>query len=217
MNECLAPMVRDYRLLLEEVDAWFSRCAAAFPDQIACAGGCSGCCRGLFDITLLDAALLRSAFDALDESRRRGVLTKARRVAKELQGQWHGFGPPFVLNDLPHGEWTAMPQETPCVLLSEQGRCLLYEARPMTCRLHGLPHIDLTQEVFENDFCTLNFTSADPFALPELRWEFRRLFERELALFQRFTHALFGAPRNELDTFIPTALLIDFGALSGNR
>ncbi len=203
-------IVQEYRRLLEEVDAWFVRCLAAVPGQIACTSGCSGCCRGLFDITLLDAALLRSAFGSLEKPRREEVARKANRIAKELQTRWSGFGPPYLLNALPHDEWMQMPQEFPCVLLNDEGRCLLYEARPMTCRLHGLPHIDGSGEVFESDFCTLNFPTADPLVLSELRWEFRRLFERELALFQQFTGNLLGAPRNEFDTFIPTALLIDF-------
>jgi hypothetical protein len=49
--------------------------------------------------------------------------------------------------------------------------------------------------------------------LPELRWEFRRTFEEEIRLFRTFTARLLGAPVNELDTFIPTALLIDFGGI----
>jgi Fe-S-cluster containining protein len=214
MSPSAREILRDYRRLLEEVDAWFSRCRLRSADQMVCGSGCSGCCRGLFDITLLDAALLNSAFGSLEEPLRQTALEKAVRIGENLQGRWMGFASPYVLNDLPHDEWTQMEDDTPCVLLNDEGQCLLYEARPMTCRLHGLPHIDLSGEIFEADFCTLNFTGTDPLVLPQLRWEFRRLFERELALFQKFTHLLLGSPRNELDTFIPTALLIDFGSFS---
>ena len=109
-----------------------------------------------------------------------------------------------------------MPEEdaTPCPLLGEDGCCLVYAWRPMTGRLHGLPNIDLSGESFSDECWTLNFPDADPLALPELRWSFRRTFAAEMQLFGEFTIALFGAPRNEVDTFIPLALLMDWEDLS---
>jgi hypothetical protein len=44
----------------------------------------------------------------------------------------------------------------------------------------------------------------------ELRWEFNALFREELQIFRELTFKLFEHRVNELDTFIPTALLIDF-------
>ena len=59
-------ILKKYGALLAEVDAWFKRCMEAFPAEIACRSGCSECCRGLFDITLLDACYLKYGFDRLD-------------------------------------------------------------------------------------------------------------------------------------------------------
>jgi Fe-S-cluster containining protein len=212
----VSAILDDYRVLLETVDAWFSRCLETAGRHIQCRPGCSGCCRGLFDISLMDAALLRRGFELLPETVRIPVLAKARERLKELQERWPGFGPPYLLNHLPDEEWTEMPEEdaTPCPLLGEDGRCLVYAWRPMTCRLHGLPNIDLSGESFSDEWCTLNFAAADPLALPELRWSFRRAFAAEMQLFGEFTARLFGAPRNEVDTFIPLALLMDWEDLS---
>jgi Fe-S-cluster containining protein len=206
----------DYRALLETVDAWFTRCMGTAGRSIQCRPGCSGCCRGLFDITLMDAALLRRGFDLLPERVRAPVSAKAQTRLSELQERWPGFGPPYLLNHLPDAAWTEMPEEdaTPCPLLGEDGRCLVYAWRPMTCRLHGLPNIDLSGESFSDACCTLNFADADPLSLPELRWIFRRTFEAEMHLFGEFTTCLLGAPCNELDTFIPLALLMDWEDLS---
>ena len=213
----LSAILDDYRALLETVDAWFARCMEAAGRHIQCRLGCSGCCRGLFDISLMDAALLRRGFDALPDVIRTPVLAKARARLAELRERWPGFGPPYLLNHLPDEEWTEMPEEdeTPCPLLGEDGRCLVYAFRPMTCRLHGLPNIDLSGESFSDECCTLNFVESDPLALPELRWTFRRTFAAEIRLFGEFTAALLGAPRNELDTFIPLALLMDFKDIPG--
>jgi Fe-S-cluster containining protein len=205
--------LEDYKTLLARIDDWFDRSlAAAGPGQIACARGCSACCRGLFDITLLDALLLQQGFVTLPPSVRETSLKQSRRRLHELRRRWPGFAAPYLLNGMPDEEWTEMPEddETPCPLLGEGGACLVYPWRPMTCRLHGLPNIDVSGESFSDEWCTKNFPDVDPLAMPELRWEFRRTFEEEIRMFRRFTARLLGAPVNELDTFIPTALLIDF-------
>ena len=68
-----------YGELLGEVDAWFRRCLEQHPELIACRNGCSECCRGLFDITLLDALYLRRGFDRLPESLKTELAREATR------------------------------------------------------------------------------------------------------------------------------------------
>jgi hypothetical protein len=104
-----------------------------------------------------------------------------------------------------------MPEddETACVLLSEQGSCLVYDHRPMTCRLNGIPLIDTSGEELFDDWCTMNFISQDPRALPELRHPFRDLFAQELLLFRELSTRLLGEPFNEIDTLIPAALCMN--------
>jgi len=208
-------LLRRYKELLEEIDGWFDRCVKRIgPDLISCRRGCSACCRGLFEITLLDARLLQEGFARLPVRIREGVLEKARPRLDELADRWPGFGPPYLLNGLPEEEWENMPEDdmTPCPLLDADGRCLVYAWRPMTCRLHGLPNIDLSGESFADTWCTLNFKDTDPLVREDLRWAFRDNFTREIELFREFTARLTGTPVNEMDTFIPTALFIDFEA-----
>ena len=207
-------ILHQYQTLLGTVDAWFARAQQSAGDQVRCVRGCSACCRGLFDISLLDARLLQAGFAKLPEAVRAPVLVKAQERLAQLQAKWPGFAHPYTLNHLPDAEWTEMPEddETPCPLLVD-GQCLVYEHRPMVCRAHGISHIDHNGEIFDDSWCTRNFPDADPLTMNELRWHFRRTYEDEIQLFHRFTAHLFGTPRNELDTFIPTALLIDFDNL----
>jgi Fe-S-cluster containining protein len=209
----LQTLIDAYRGLLGEIDAWFDgSLQAAPPGMLACRKGCSACCRGLFDITLLDAFLLRQGFAQLSAHVRDEVLDRCRPRLGELQQRWPQLVNPYLLNALPDDSWTEMPEgdETPCPLLGADGLCLVYPFRPMTCRLHGLPNVDLSGEDFSTDLCTLH--PGDPLTLPETvrRWHFRETFSREIALLRAFTLQLTGTPTSEADTFIPLALLADY-------
>lgn len=208
----LAELLDRYRALLQEVDRWFSGCVEQYEDQITCRYGCTGCCRGLFDITLLDALLLRQGVELLAAPLRGEVNRKALLRLRELHERFPPFVPPWLLNVMPEERWEElMPDEdeVPCVLLSDTGSCLAYEHRPMTCRLHGLPLIDVGGEELFDEWCTLNFTSSDPRSLAGLRFRFNDLFAQELLLFREMARQLFGSPLNELDTLIPGAVVLE--------
>ncbi|MDD2581531.1 MAG: YkgJ family cysteine cluster protein [Desulfuromonadaceae bacterium] len=202
-----------YGALLDEVDAWFRRSLEQHPDQIACCNGCSECCRGLFDITLLDAFYLRRGFDKLPEPLKAEIVQAASGRLGQLSLVDPAFVEPWLLNGIPEADWDAlMPEEddTPCLLLSETGGCLVYEYRPMTCRLNGIPLIDVSGEELFDEWCTLNFTGEDPRHLTDLRFGFTDLFTRELLLFRELIRHLTGSPRNEVDLFIPAAIVMDY-------
>jgi Fe-S-cluster containining protein len=201
-----------YGDLLGEVDAWFQRCLEQHPELIACSNGCSACCRGLFDITLLDAMYLKRGFDRLPEPLKAELVQAASRRLELLSLENPAFVEPWLLNGIPEEDWDAlMPEEdeTPCLLLSETGGCLVYEYRPMTCRLNGIPLIDVSGEELFDEWCTLNFTEDDPRHLADLRFGFTELFARELLLFRELILHLTGTARNEVDLFIPAAVVMD--------
>lgn len=201
-----------YGALLGEVDVWFQHCLEQYPELISCRNGCSECCRGLFDITLLDALYLRRGFDMLPGPLKTELKLAASRRLTLLSEVNPAFFEPWLLNGIPEDDWDAlMPEEdeTPCLLLSETGGCLVYDYRPMTCRLNGIPLIDVSGEELFDEWCTLNFTDTDPRSLELLRHGFTELFSRELRLFQELVHHLTGSVRNEVDLFIPAAVVMD--------
>lgn len=205
--------LKAYEQLLQHIDAWFAAACDRFPEHIQCGSGCPGCCRGLFDITILDGALLQHGFKQLPVNIRTEVLQKAQLKLEQLQLTWPELAPPYILNLRPEEEWEElMPDddETPCPLLDRDGRCLVYPYRPMTCRLHGLPLLDLSGEVMHDEWCTENFVSIDPLQAMELRAPFDEIFKEEVTLGRRFTEELLGETVYEMDTFITLALLTDF-------
>lgn len=211
-SSALNTLLDRYGALLGEVDDWFRRSLELHPDLIACRNGCSECCRGLFDITLLDALYLKRGFDRLPEPLKAELAVEASRRLELLSEVNPAFVEPWLLNGIPEDEWDAlMPEEdeTPCLLLSDTGGCLVYDYRPMTCRLNGIPLIDVSGEELFDEWCTLNFTGDDPRTLHDLRFGFTELFTRELLLFRELVHTLTGIARNEVDLFIPAAVVME--------
>jgi len=205
-----------YQELLSEVDTWFSHCSLVAGTQISCQRGCSACCRGLFDITLLDARLLRQGFDGLPADVKQQVLLRAQQSIAGIRTFWPDYDHPYLFNGYPEEEWDlVMPEddETPCPLLGQDGLCLVYECRPMTCRLNGIPMVDSSGEVLFDEWCSLNFAAVDPLQMQELRFHFNDIFTQEQLLFREFTKRLFCTALNELDTVIPAAVLINFADL----
>lgn len=201
-----------YGELLQEVDRWFDSCLARHSDVITCQHGCSECCRGLFDITLMDALYLKRGFDQLPTSVQESVQMKAAGRLDKLSANWPNFSRPWTLNHIPENHWDAMmpeDDETLCPLLSEGGSCLVYAYRPMTCRLNGIPMIDSNGEELFDEWCSLNFVDCDPLNLVDIRHPFNDLFTQELLLFRELMRRMFGRAVSELDTIIPAAVFLD--------
>jgi Fe-S-cluster containining protein len=201
-----------YENLLGEVDGWFETCLSRHAGSIACHQGCSACCRGVFDITLLDALCLKRGFDRLPISVQQDVQLKAVAPLEELAKHWPEFKRPWILNHIPEQLWDEMmpeEDETSCPLLSDDGICTVYAQRPMTCRLNGIPLIDTSGEGLFDEWCTMNFKDCDPMELVDIRHSFNELFTQELLLFRELTRRLFGKAVSELDTIIPAAVFLD--------
>lgn len=209
----LSAVIRRYLSLLQEVDDWFAKCSLVAGEQILCSRGCSACCRGLFDITLLDAAVIQQGFNLLPEHKQQAVIQKSMERLADMQQIWPDFSQPWLINGYPKEQWNlAMPEEdeTPCPYLADDRTCLIYQHRPMTCRLHGIPTVDLDGEVLSDEWCSLNFAGCNPLENRELRAPFNEIFMQEQLLFREFTRLLLCRSFNEIDTVVPAAVLIDF-------
>lgn len=207
-------ILSDYATLLQQGSERFGAACSAYPEDIRCGRGCSGCCRGLFDITLLDALTLRAGFEALPSAERAEIAAAAAEQLVRLSSLWPDFALPFILNTRPDTDWELlMPEadESPCVFLSGAGDCRVYQYRPMTCRLHGFPLVELNGELIDEGWCTENFTDSDPLQLSALRAPYMDLFRGEVRLTRRLTQQLLAVPLNELDTLIPCVPLVDYG------
>ena len=129
-----------YQRLKARVDAFGQSIRQRYPTQITCHAGCDGCCYQQFTVFPIEAQHLAQAVTALAPEARQRLLARLQQ-------------------DDP---WRIIDTSTPCVLL-EQGRCSLYEHRPLICRIHGFPVASTMIERpdgGQRDCCPLNFTDV---------------------------------------------------------
>ena len=119
--------LENYRRLGARVDELCRRITAEFAGSLACREGCCDCCRHI-TVFPVEAHALACALGALPA----GESSYVRRHAKNIA----------------NGD--------ACPLL-ENGRCLLYAARPLICRTHGLPILTGEGKKRKMDFCPKNF------------------------------------------------------------
>jgi Fe-S-cluster containining protein len=133
----------DYRPLLARVDAWYRSVKEAHPDKVPCTKGCRDCCIGLFDVSLADRDLLREGLAAADPAVRKDIgaraaalVAKLRELRPELGDTLDGWESTDV-DDLCDDAG-----DVECPVLGPGGECRLYEHRPLTCRMSGVPVVD---------------------------------------------------------------------------
>ena len=121
---------------------------------LACRPGCTPCCHGVFRISALDGARLRSALRELertDSARALALRDRALALISRLRETFPGNVETGILDSArdPSGDpdeaaWEAfadLPEaDAPCPVLDPlTGRCDLYTGRPFTCRVFGPP------------------------------------------------------------------------------
>lgn len=119
--------LENYRTLVTRVEELCQRTVGALSSHITCRAGCDACCRHL-SIFAVEAAAIRAALNELPPE-------KAALIRAKAQG---------------------LREDSPCPLLHD-GLCLLYQARPVICRTHGLPLLLLRDGEKSIDFCPENF------------------------------------------------------------
>jgi Fe-S-cluster containining protein len=125
---------RRYQELVAGADNSFSAFKNEYDQQIKCEIQCSDCCSSVFGLFLVESAYLNIEFARLDRKKRREALLRGEKAHRE----WLQLEKRLPENG---GEDTlALARErVRCPLLDKGGKCLLYWARPLTCRVYGMP------------------------------------------------------------------------------
>ncbi len=141
MDFDFSPFFKRYESILSLVDSIFDKMAATYPDAVRCRKHCADCCHALFDLTLVEALYVHHRFqESLDPVKRHAIIEKAGKIdrrtyqIKRKAFKDHEAGKP---EDEIMAHLSAV--RIRCPLLNDQDLCDLYEYRPVTCRLYGIP------------------------------------------------------------------------------
>lgn len=134
-----------YRRIVAAVEAEFERNRALHGARIHCGPGCTECCHHVFAITEIEANEIARGVAALP--------VESRAVLRSRAAQ-------YVERRLVRGDRLACP-------VLEDGKCSLYEHRPLLCRKFGMPlfNPDKPGRIFA---CELNFASGEEIHDPDL-------------------------------------------------
>ena len=131
--------------LFRKTTWWFERSKASLLGHLPCSEGCSGCCIGLFPVTILDRQEIQQGLPSLPDERRKRI----ERIAAEQVTALTVAAPQLSMNPF-IDEWADVDIDRiiekfgtwPCPALEPDGTCGLYEFRPLTCRSMGVPEDD---------------------------------------------------------------------------
>lgn len=107
---------------------------------IACRAGCSECCHAAFPITMEDSRRLREGLALAPAAAAEGMSRRAAvyraRIRDVFPGEWSTG---LLTASDEWREWFFERQKgIACPVLDpESGECLLYEHRPVACRIYG--------------------------------------------------------------------------------
>ncbi|OGR22183.1 MAG: hypothetical protein A2277_12870 [Desulfobacterales bacterium RIFOXYA12_FULL_46_15] len=151
-----------YEALVEMVDAIFSRVKTEYPKEVFCREKCSDCCYAIFDLTLIEALYIKDRFlkkfsgkpkndlieiaDKTDRAlarMKRDAFMEVRKGADELE----------IVGKM-------SMERVRCPLLGKDDLCVMYESRPITCRVYGIP----TATAGKSHICgRTNFKQGEPY------------------------------------------------------
>jgi len=141
MDIDFTPFFKKYEAIRDMADEAFARLQKEFPDCVKCKVKCADCCHALFDLTLIEAIYLNHRSNQAFKGEKKDTLLKRSNRAdrkihmikkQAFNDQKAGKNDVEILMNL-------ATERVRCALLNDEDMCDLYEYRPITCRLYGIP------------------------------------------------------------------------------
>ncbi len=137
----LSTIFEEYEKVVKGVDKAFDTVQEAHPECVKCKPGCSDCCYALFDLSLVEALYINHHFNQLMTGlEKERLLERADRADRKVhvikkdayQATQKGRQTDDILSRV---AW----ERVRCPLLDDEDKCIMYDQRPITCRLYGIP------------------------------------------------------------------------------
>lgn len=144
MQEAIEKNLKEYQEIVSLADKTFLQVQEQYPKEVCCYDGCISCCHSPFDLSVIEALALQTAFRktipygglrsaiAVAAAETERLLIKTKKHYYKLSQE--GYTQARILQE-------AAKLQIRCPLLGPEDSCLLYENRPITCRLYGIPSV----------------------------------------------------------------------------
>ncbi|NWF52183.1 MAG: YkgJ family cysteine cluster protein [Nitrospirae bacterium] len=128
-----------YELEARKADYLFKTIQEKYPMSVRCRIRCCDCCYAVFGVFPIEAAYINYHFNHLERKIKRDVLRKAEKADIEILKVRDKLRNTF--NDKPEVQIYGLGKHRiMCPFLTEKDECILYEKRPIICRIYGVPY-----------------------------------------------------------------------------
>ncbi len=136
-----SPFFEEYERIASKCEEIFISLKEKYSQEITCKLGCTDCCYAMFDLSFIEAIYINTRFnECFSGEERDSILERADRADREayrikrwaFKERQKGVPEERIFEEIAR-------KRIRCPLLSRDDRCLMYEYRPITCRLYGLP------------------------------------------------------------------------------
>ena len=122
---------------VQKADHLFKTIQEKYPLSVCCSIHCCDCCHAVFGVFPIEAAYINYHFNRLDRKIRRDILRRAEKAETEVLRTKDKLK---IFDDKPQMKVYGLgKQRVRCPLLTEKEECVLYEKRPIICRIYGVP------------------------------------------------------------------------------
>jgi Fe-S-cluster containining protein len=133
---------KKYESLVAEIEKGINKIKEANPKEILCEKGCCDCCYAVFDLSLIEAVYLNYRFFQDKEKKdQEAILERANTADRQAYRIKRNLNKLMTQGRQTEEEVLALLscERIECPLLNNNALCDLYENRPITCRVYGVP------------------------------------------------------------------------------
>lgn len=127
-----------YENIARKADILFKTIQEKYQISVRCRIHCCDCCHAIFGVFPIEAAYINYHFNKMERKIRRDVLRQAEKAEAEMLKVKDRLQ---VFEDDPKMKVFGLgKQRVRCPLLQDSEECVLYEERPIICRIYGVPY-----------------------------------------------------------------------------
>lgn len=132
-------LLEKYETLLNTADLAFEQIKSQYEGCVTCEIKCADCCHAIFGLFIIEAIYLHRTFEQLPEPEKEQILTRAKAADEQMEALNQKME---ALADNPEAQVILMSKERiRCPFLDDNDQCMVYEHRPHTCRVYGIPTV----------------------------------------------------------------------------